>query len=110
MDISAREEHGCLVAVVRGRLDTVSAGEFELKMDGLMAGASRNVILDLSGLDYISSAGLRSILAFSRKVKGAGGGMALCGVAGLPREVLLLSHFETVFPLHASVEDAAKSL
>jgi anti-anti-sigma factor len=110
MDVSIREESGCSVAAVKDRLDTMTVWEFEQKMAGLLEAGARKIVLDLSGLEYISSAGLRSLLAFSKKVKAAGGGMALCGLTGLPREIFAVSGFDTVFPLHATVEDAAESL
>ena len=109
MDVTVREERGCLVAAVEGRLDSVNAAEFEQKIGGLIHGEPRNIVLDLSGLKFIGSAGLRSILTISRVTKEAGGALALCGLAGLPREIFQLSHFDTIFTLHAGVEDAVKN-
>lgn len=110
MEVNVREESGCSVAAVKDRLDTMTVWDFEQKMAGLVEGGVKKLVLDLSGLEYISSAGLRSLLALSKKVKAAGGGMALCGLTGLPKEIFTVSGFDTVFPLHASVEEAAKSL
>ena len=110
MDVIVREENGCLVTAVRGRLDTMTVPDFEQRMDALVRGEGRKVVLDLGGLDYISSAGLRSVLAFSRRVKAAGGGVALCGLTGLPLEIFQISRFDTLFTLHGGVEEAIKSL
>jgi len=109
MDVRFKEEKGYSVAAVQGRLDTMTVWDFEQKMSGLVKEHPGNLVLDLSGLEYISSAGLRSLLALSKKVKAAGASMALCGLSGLPKEVFLVSGFDIVFPLHESVEDAAKS-
>ena len=79
-------------------------------MGSLLGQGATKLVLDLSGLEYISSAGLRSLLGLSKKAKAAGGGMALFGLSGLPREIFQVSGFDTVFPMHESLETAAKSL
>ena len=49
------------VVVAEGRMDAVSAPEFEKFLDALFAEGALKIIVDFEGLDYISSAGLRSV-------------------------------------------------
>jgi anti-anti-sigma factor len=73
-----------LLIAVSGRLDTLTAPQFDARAAPLLAGPQGRILLDVSGLEYISSAGLRSILQVA-KVAEANGGKA--GVFGVPAQV-----------------------
>ena len=76
--------HGTLRITVGGRLDTHSYEEFDRKLAPLLDSALKSVVLDLAGLDYISSAGVRSIFKV-RKVMAARDGKVL--VANLQPQI-----------------------
>lgn len=57
---------------VEGRLDTTTAPALEQELNGIVPGADK-LILDFSNLEYISSAGLRLLLATQRKMSEKGG-------------------------------------
>jgi len=105
-------EGGGLVAELSGRLDARSAPDFErdalAAADGLEG--ERGMLLDLSGLEYISSAGLRSILLLARRLSGSGGRVVLCGMSGVVKEVFDISGFGSIFQLHDSVAEALSGL
>ena len=96
------------VVTVEGRIDTVNASEFERCMLDCMAKGHRDLVMDLSRLDYISSAGLRSVLAVAKKVKSVGGGIACCSLQGVVKKVFEISGFTQVLPVYDSVEKALK--
>ena len=64
------------------------------------------VIVDFAGLDYISSAGLRSILSASKKLKGKEGSILLASLKDIVKEVFEISGFSTILPIYESVEIA----
>src|SRR5262245_12697265 len=73
MEISIDKQSKAVIVVVKGRIDGVSAPEFEKTMaDHIASGASRFVV-DCSALEYISSAGLRSLLTTAKTLKARGG-------------------------------------
>lgn len=109
MELNVKQEHGCAVVAVKDRLDTLTVWDFEQKVNGLIGEGSRRFVLDFSGLDYISSAGLRSILALAKKVKGQGGGVALFGLKGLVKEIFAVSGFDTVLPIFEDEAPAIQS-
>ena len=106
MKIVANQERGFLVVRVEGRLDIATSPEFEKSGAAFMEEGHKKIILDFSGLEYISSAGLRSILSIAKKLKGGGGSLSLCGLTGLVKEVFDLSGFDSFLPIHAELEQA----
>ena len=77
--------------VVDGRLDTQTAPELEKELDLVVAGL-KELIFDMKGLSYISSAGLRVILK-AQKIMNAQGSMKLTGVNDGIMEVFDITGF-----------------
>lgn len=103
MEILRSEQQGWSVVTVKGRLDAVSTTDFEKKVLGWTDEGARKVVLDFSGLDYISSAGLRSILLLAKKMKAVKGSLAIANPSGVVREVFTISSFDTIIPIHDSL-------
>ena len=72
-----------------------------------MAKGEKVFVLDFADLEYLSSAGLRSILALAKKVAPLGGKVVICGAKGTAREIFEISGFATMFPMVDTLEDAA---
>lgn len=83
---------------ISGRLDTYAAGTISDPILKELDGAS-DVIFDLDGLDYISSAGLRILLSSLKKVKGAGGSLTLQNISPGVREILEMTGMSYIFEL-----------
>ena len=82
-----------------GRLDAAGAPELEAQGKALLREGAKRLLLDFAGVEYISSAGLRSLLVLAKAVKSAGGAMALCGLVPAVREVMTISGFDTILAL-----------
>lgn len=78
-----------------GRLDAAQAPTAQAALDRL----SGQVALDLSGLDYISSAGLGVLLKTHKRLVGAGGGLRLSGLRPHIREIFAYAGFDQIFPI-----------
>ena len=76
---------------VAGRLDTQTAPELEKEIDGIISGL-KELTLDMTGLEYVSSAGLRVILK-AQKMMNAQGSMKLTGVSDNVMEVFDITGF-----------------
>lgn len=70
-----------------GRLDAAGSADFDAKVLGLAAGAL-SLVLDFAGVDYISSAGLRSLIKLEKALRPRGGGIVLCGLTPFVHKVL----------------------
>ena len=110
MEISKRKEKDALVISLMGRLDAVTSPVLEKDLTDLMAGGERFLVLDLGDLDYISSAGLRSILVVVKRLKEKQGKLLLASLKSVVREVFEISGFSTIIPIFESVNSALSSV
>ncbi len=63
-------------------------------------------MLDLGGVSYVSSLGLRALLQAAKAAQRAGGSLALCAMQPMVEEVLSVSGFGSIVPMHASRAEA----
>ena len=95
-----------VVLHVAGRMDAENADQFELRCESCIAEGFTSIVIDLSDLAYVSSLGLRSFVAVSKKSRDKGGELRICRMTGLVRQVFEITRLNQVFPLHDSVESA----
>lgn len=106
MDFTQNKEGAFLVLEVAGRMDTITAPEFEARCLSCLEAGDKRLVVDLGKLEYISSAGLRSILSAAKKLKAAGGDMAFCALTGIVAEVFAVSGFNKLLPVFATRQEA----
>ncbi len=110
MEILTRKERQALVVQVKGRLDAVTAPEFDKAFTGWLGGGERRFLLNLAGVEYVSSAGLRSMLTAAKQLKGVQGRLVLCALTGPVAEVFKISGFDALLTVRASEEAALAEL
>ncbi len=106
--ISIKEEvkEDLLILRLNGRLDAVSSPNAEKKVfDYLNAGHSK-LLLDLGGVDYLSSAGMRMLLSVSKKLRSISGRVVLFSVIPNVMDILKMSGFDHVLDIALTEEDA----
>ena len=106
MQIFTTKEDNNLVMEVKGRLDAVTSPKLEEECLALIDRGEKTLVMDLGGVEYISSAGLRTILVLARKLDGSGGQIRFCGLKGMVQEVFSISGFTSLFPVFPSVTEA----
>ena len=97
MDINILNECDSKVVVIEGRLDTVTAPELEKEVKESVQGVEV-LVFDLAGLDYISSAGLRVVLA-AQKLMNAQGKMIVKNVNEAVMEIFEITGFTDVLTI-----------
>lgn len=97
MDISQTREGNQLTFVLVGELNTVTAPELDAVLEREVKGDDK-VIFDMTDLIYITSAGLRVLLACD-KMTGEQGSVTLRGVRDEIREVLEITGFDTILTI-----------
>lgn len=100
-----RAEH-TLTVVVAGRLDSTNSEQFEEQLVASIAGEDTGLAMDVSGLEYISSSGLKAVLHAARVMRRQRGRFAVGGASGGVREVITISGFDRVVPMHDSIAEA----
>jgi len=108
MEIRQERREAILILAPAGRVDSNTSNAFETSVLGHATEA--RLLVDLGGVEYISSAGLRVFLMLARKVKEAGGRLVLCGMGASVRQVFDLAGFTALFAVEPSVEQGVARL
>ena len=106
MEFETKEENGWTVVSIGGRMDAITTPEVEKKLDNLVGAGEKRLVVDLNGLNYISSAGLRGLLATAKKLKAGQGEIAFANLQGPVRDVFEISGFYSIFKVFDSVAAA----
>ncbi|WP_300669658.1 STAS domain-containing protein [Desulfoluna sp.] len=106
MKLISRNEKGALIVSVEGRVDTSTAPELETYLKKTVDPAPKSLIVNLQGVKYISSAGLRVVLLIAKKLKASGGELVLAGLDGAVKEVFEISGFYSIFKIFDTEEAA----
>ena len=109
MQIEARHFADTTVARPAGRIDHRSAADFEAALAPLLArtaAAQGALVLDLSGVDYISSVGLRVLMIAAKQMRAADARLSVAALQSVVAEIFAISRFEKVLTVCASVDDA----
>jgi anti-anti-sigma factor len=104
--IESRQVGDRVVVQVAGRMDAENAPIFETHCESWISQGINNLIVDLGGLAYVSSMGLRCFVAIGKRLQDKGGKLRLCGQTGLVKQVFEITQLNSVFPPHESVEAA----
>jgi anti-anti-sigma factor len=107
LDPVAQELAGDVVIVkLSGRLDSSTAQPAEESFAGVLGGDALHLAIDMSNLEYISSAGLRVLLVVAKKVQQAKGKVVLFGLVRNVREVFSISGFDRIFAIQSDMAAA----
>lgn len=99
MKTTFKEEDGCLMMAFEGRLDTAASAQTEKDMQVLKNCEGRNILLDCSALEYISSSGLRLFLATLKNAKAKGSLVSIKGLSADLRQVFDEIGFTQLFDI-----------
>ena len=97
MNFSVKEGDGILTGVLDGRLDTAAAQEFAKDIQVMMDNADKHLILDLEKLTFISSSGLRLLLALRKETMAKGGDITITNVLPEVKQVFTITGFYSLF-------------
>ncbi len=97
LNISQSKSDTALTVALEGRLDTTTAPQLESELKGALDGVT-DLTLDLTALEYVSSAGLRVILS-AQKIMNAQGKMKLTGVSEAVMEIFEVTGFADILTI-----------
>ncbi|MDJ0875665.1 MAG: STAS domain-containing protein [Desulfobacterales bacterium] len=110
MKIETFEEQGVFCFKIEGRLDAVTSEAAEKQILDQVRAGSGPFLFDIQAMEYISSAGLRVLLATAKEIKRSEGRFALCAPNPNVRNIFQISGFASFFPITDTFEDGLKQL
>ena len=113
MQLTERRIGNVLVLATSGRIDHASAEGFKAALQPHLAQCKAGgdvVVLDFSGVEYISSVGLRVLMLAAKQTKSQGGAIAVAALQPVVKEIFDISRFTLVIPCFAGVRDALAQL
>lgn len=102
-------EDGVAVLKVSGYLDTTTASELERALYDLLKQQAYRIVVDLAGVDYISSAGWGIFIGEIKDIRHRGGDLKLSGMVGDVYEVFQLLEFHSILQAYDTAEEAVTS-
>jgi len=108
MEIDAKKEGQAVIIALTGRMDAVSAPQFDKTVDDFIEQGETRILIDFKTLEYISSAGLQSVLALAKRLEMISGTVLLSDLNGAVKEVFEISGFSSIFTIFDNL-DAAKA-
>jgi anti-anti-sigma factor len=111
MDIfQSTSDSGILTLTVNGRIDADTTAKFSGILNGAIDTGDHKIVLDLSGIDYVSSVGLRALILGAKRVAPLGGRIVLCGPQERIRHLLEIAGFTSIFTITATRDEALEQL
>ena len=106
MQISVKTINEVKVLTFEGKLDTQTSPDAQQRFTQLIDEGENRFLVNFEKLDYISSAGLRVLLAAAKQLKGIDGELRICSLNEVVREVFDISGFTTIFKVFGSESEA----
>lgn len=110
MEIREESLDGITVVELLGRLDELATSDVEKAFTALLNRGVACMALDLSGVEYVSSSGLRILLMLLKAMKKTDGKLCVYGLSPFVAEVFDISNLSRLFNIQAKREDAIKAL
>ena len=110
MQIQQTDRDGVTIVSPQGRIDTTTSGSVEDALRHAVDGGARRLVVDLAGVQYISSAGLRVFLVLAKRMRDLHGTLVLSGMTEPVRQVFQIAGFMPLFRVEPTRESALASV
>lgn len=106
MNIQKTTRDGVTILAPSGRIDTTTSPRVEESVARTVDEGARDLVIDFSNVEYISSAGLRVLLVLAKRMRDLQGRLVLCSMPESVRQVFRLAGFMPLFKVEPSQEAA----
>ena len=106
MEIKVTQEKQLAIVAITGSVDSLTSGEVTRSLSQQIEAGKKRVIVDLSQVDFLGSAGLRVILAGLKESRQQGGDLSLAGAQPGVEKILKMSGFTNILKAYATVKEA----
>ncbi|MCA3005031.1 MAG: STAS domain-containing protein [Planctomycetaceae bacterium] len=108
LQIGLRRQGRAVVISPKGDVDLTGSPALGVELRRAMSEAGVKVVVDLSGVPYMDSSGLATLIAAMLAAKKSHGEFAVCGLSERVRTIVQLAKLDRILPIVASLEDAVK--
>jgi anti-anti-sigma factor len=105
MEVNESRADGVTVVEPRGRMDTLGAKPFGERIAGLIRAGNSRMLIDLTNIQYVSSAGFRALLIAHKQSRDSQGKLVLCGLSAEVRRMFELGAFLDLFTICGTREE-----
>jgi len=109
LDFEHEVKDGVTVVYFIGKMDTGTSPDAEKYVNQLIEAGANNILMNFGELDFISSTGLRLILATGKKMTGSSGKLSICSPNITVNDVLKMSGFNRMFEVFDTEDEALQS-
>lgn len=109
MEITSVQQNDVTIASIVGDLDAATSAKATAHLAAEIKAGHARLVIELSSVSYLSSAGLRVILGATRQARGSGGDLRLAGAKGDIRRVLDMSGFSKLIKTFPTAAEAVAS-
>jgi anti-sigma B factor antagonist len=109
VEISTKEMKRVSLVAVAGRVDSATAPDFDKALQTLIQANRNQIVVDLKGVEYMSSAGIRALVSALKAAKSGGGDLCIAQPSARVRDVLELAGLNTIFAVYEDLIEAVGS-
>jgi anti-sigma B factor antagonist len=109
MEILTKEMKRVSMVTVSGRVDSNTAPDFDKALQVLINAGRSNIVVDMKGVEYLSSAGLRALVSAAKASKHSGGDVRIAQPSQRVKEVMGLAGLTAIFMIYDELVEAVGS-
>jgi anti-sigma B factor antagonist len=109
MEVKVRDEGDTKVVMLDGKLDTNTTPTVEAEVNAVLDAGAAKLLINFEQVSYISSSGLRLLLATAKRLKREDGSLKVCSLNEMATEVFEVSGFSSILNVYATEKDALGS-
>ncbi|MHC4079781.1 MAG: STAS domain-containing protein [Planctomycetota bacterium] len=106
MKIDLQDKENVKIVRFEGKLDTNTTPEAETALNLAIEQGASKILIDFKDLDFVSSAGLRILLATAKKLGAQGGALRVCSLNETVRDIFDISGFSTLLRVFDDEQEA----
>jgi anti-sigma B factor antagonist len=106
MDIAEKRSNDMVICSVSGDIDINSSPQIRKSFDKIIDGKTMKIIINLSGVSYIDSSGLATLVEILKKTRNYGGKLRLSNLAAKVKSLFEITKLEKLFDIYDTEEEA----
>jgi anti-anti-sigma factor len=110
MNVIEETKNDIVILRLEGRLDATTSPQIEAKISQITESGKNKVIFNLQNMDYLSSAGMRVLLAVTKKIKSLNGKFIVCSLSDDVFEIIKMAGFNQILHIVSNEDKALQEL